>query len=196
MEKELYYVRNAETSDSANRLKSHLWKFIDKYFFKTSPNCLSKWRIFLLRKFEAKIGVGCYIAPSVTITRPWEFEMGNVCAIDELAFINPPIKIGDYVIISNNVHLIAGGHDVRSRGFERTPKPITIEHGCFIGASSFVGGGVTIGQFSVLGAKAVAYKDIPENSIAIGFPAKVHSERLPKDEYEKYRYSYRLPSND
>lgn len=142
----------------------------------------------MLKKFGAKIGKGCYIANNVTITKPWDFVMGNGSSLDELCYLIPPIIIGDYVSISNNVHLIADGHDVRSRGFERTPKPITIEHGCFLGASSFVGGGVTVGQFSVLGAKAVAYKDIPENSIAIGFPAKVHSERIPHEEFIKYRY--------
>lgn len=191
MEKELYYVRNAETSDSANRLKSHLWKFIDKYFFKTSPNCLSKWRIFLLRKFGAKIGVGCYIAPSVTITRPWDFEMGNVSAIDEMAFINPPVKIGDYVSVGNNVHLIAGGHDVRSRGFERTPNPITLGNGSFIGAGTFIGGGIKVGQMAVISAHSHITRDVPANSVTMCAPTDAISlPRLPEEEYEKYRYTY------
>lgn len=190
-EKELYYVRNAETADSANWLKSHLWKFIDKYFFKTSPNCLSKWRIFLLRKFGAKIGVGCYIAPSVTITRPWDFEMGNVSAIDELAFINPPVKIGDFVSVGNNVHIIAGGHDVRSRGFERTPSPITLGNGSFIGAGTFIGGGIKVGQMAVISAHSHITRDVPANSVTICAPTDVISvPRLPEEEYKNYRYTY------
>lgn len=188
--KELYFKRNTETTDNANKLKLHLWKFVDQYLFKTSLNCLSFYRVWLLRMFGAKIGKGCYISPRATITRPWDFEMGNISAIDDCCFIIPPVKIGDYVSIGNNTHLCAGGHDVHSRGFERTPKLITIEDGCFLGADSFVGLGVTIGQFSVLGAHSTTFKDIPENSIALGSPAKVHSERIPQEEYKKYRFNY------
>lgn len=190
MEKELWFKRNSQTTDSANKLKLHLWKFIDQYVFKQSPNCLSKFRVFLLRRFGARIGIGCYISPRVTITRPWDFELGNVSSIDADCVIIPPVRIGDYVSIGNGCMLCAGGHDVRSRGFERTPKTIIVGDGCFLGAGSFVGGGVSIGTFSVLGARSVAYKDIPENCIAIGSPANVFSERIPQEEYEKYRYHY------
>lgn len=132
MEKELWYKRNERTADSANKWKFHLWKFVDAYFFKTSLNCLSCWRIFLLKLFGAKIGKGCYISPRVTITRPWEFEMGNISSIDDCCYIIPPVKIGDYVSIGNNTHIIARGHDVRTRGFESDSAPIVVGNGVFI----------------------------------------------------------------
>ena len=190
-EKELYYVRNADTSDSANRWKSHLWRLVDKYLFKTSPHMLSAWRVFLLRKFGAKIGKGCYIASSVTITRPWDFEMGNISGLDEDCFINPPVKIGDYVSIGNNVHIIAGGHDVRSRGFERTPSPVIIDHGAFVGAGTFIGGGVKIGQASVIAAHSHIVQSIPSNKIVANKQKDMLLlPRLTEQDFQKYRFTY------
>lgn len=195
MKKELWFNRNDKTSAGATKsykTKLLLWRCVDTLFFKTSLTVFNTWRIFLLRLFGAKIGKACYIAPRATILIPWNFEMGNFCSIDDYAFIKPRVKItiGDYVSIANFVHLIPGGHDVRSRNFESDLLPITIDSGAFIGADSYIGKGVHIGQMTVIGARSVVLKDVPENTIAFGFPCKVHSERLPKEEYEKYRYNY------
>lgn len=189
--KELFYVRNAETSDSASWLKYHMWKFVDKYFFKTSPNCLSRWRVFLLRMFGAKIGKGCYIASNVTITRPWELEMGNVSSIDELCYITPPLTIGDYTAISNNCHIIAYSHNVKSRGFELIGKRIFIGSGAFIGCGCYIGAGIKIGDASVVSAHMNVTKSVPANKIVVPDVVKpIRIDRVDPEEFEKYRFTY------
>lgn len=194
MEKELWIQRNKSTQNvnKAYKIKLQIWRCVDTLFFKTSLNMLSCWRVFLLRLFGAKIGKGCYISPKCTIFIPWNFEMGNFCSIDDYAYIKPRVKIklGDYVSIANFVHIIPGGHNVRSRHFDSNLAPITIHHSAFIGADTYIGKGVTIGQFSVIGARSVVLKDVPENSIAFGFPCQVKGERIPEEEYKKYRYHY------
>lgn len=191
-EKELWYKPNPLSTGltRGQKIKLILWRIVDKCFYKTSIAPLSAWRIFLLRLFGAKIGKGCYFGPTSTVYMPWNLEVGNHSSIDDLCYLRSTGKIiiGDYVSLGMGVHIVPGGHHIRSRGFENNATFVKIESGCFLGADSFVGRGVTIGQFSVLGARAVAYKDIPENSVAIGFPAKVHSERIPQEEYIKYRY--------
>lgn len=190
-EKELFYKRNSETNDSTNNLKYHIWKFVDAYLFKTSLNCMSRWRVFLLRLFGAKIGKGCYIASKATITKPWNFEMGNISAIDEYCYIIPPIKIGDYVSIGNNCHLIAGGHDIWSRGFETRHKTISIGNCAFIGAGTYIGIGCNIGQMSVIGAHSYIVKDVQENTVVTMYPMKqIACKRLKEEEYGKYRYHF------
>lgn len=190
-EKELWF-KQSHGGDRAQKLKLLLWRIVYHLFFTHSLTIFSNWRVFLLRLFGAKIGKGCYIAPRVVIYMPWNVEIGNVTSIDDYCNLRSTGKIiiGDYVSLGIGVHILPGGHDIRSRGFENNATFVKIENGCFLGAQSFVGRGVTIGQFSVLGARAVTYKDIPENSIAVGFPAKVISERIPQKEYIKYRFNY------
>lgn len=194
MEKELWYMRTHKTQNVTikYKLKLQVWRCVDTLFFKTSLNIFSWWRVFLLRLFGAKIGKGCYISPKCTIFIPWNLKMGNYCSIDDYAYIKPMVKItiGDYVSIANFVHIIPGGHDVRSRDFASDLLPISIGNGAFIGADSYISKGVNIGQMAVIGARSVVLKDIPENTIAFGSPCTVKSERIPQNEYLKYRYHY------
>lgn len=188
-QKELWFTPRKETASTyAPTWKIQLWKFVQKYLFHTSIPQLSCWRVFLLRCFGAEIGEKCYIAPSVTISQPWLFHMGNKSALDEYTYIQPPVTIGSYVSISNNVKIIADGHDVRSRVFTWIAKPIIINNGCFVGADTYINSGITIGQFSVIGAHSFVLKNVPDNSIAFGNPCIVHSERIPCDIYQQYVY--------
>lgn len=50
--------------------------------------------------------------------------------------------------------------------------PIRISEGAFIGACSIILKGVTVGKHSVVGAGSVVTKDIPDNEVWAGNPAK------------------------
>ena len=50
--------------------------------------------------------------------------------------------------------------------------PILIKEGVFIGAHAIILKGVTIGRHSVIGAGAVVTKDVPDNEVWAGNPAK------------------------
>ena len=54
----------------------------------------------------------------------------------------------------------------------QTKRHPTIGDNVTIGAGAKVLGPVTIGAGSAIGANAVVTKDVPENSIAVGIPAK------------------------
>ncbi len=89
------------------------------------------------------------------------------------------IDIQNDVLISAGVQIINGDH-----GFEDTNIPImyqkskgkgkiTIKRGAWIGHSSHIMGGVTIGINSVIGANSVVTIDIPDYCVAVGNPARV-----------------------
>lgn len=193
-DKELWYQRDIGTQNISRKekLKLLVWRCVDTLFFQFSLNPFSWWRIFLLRIFGAEIGKGCYISPKARIFIPWNLTIGNYSSIDDYVFIKSTIDvtIGDYVSISNFTHIIPGGHNVKKRNFASERQTIHIGHSAFIGADTYIGKGVTIGQFSVIGARSVVLKDVPENSIAFGFPCQVKGERIPEEEYKKYRYHY------
>lgn len=187
-EKEFFFLPSPYRISERENIRRHVWFFVQKYVVSVSPKCLSKWRIFWLRLFGAKIGRGCYVSASTYIHLPWKLTLGNNVTIDEKCYLQGDICIGAHVAIGNNVHIISEGHNVRSRYFEGISKPIVIGNGVFIGGDVYIARGVNIGQFSVVGAKSVVWHDLPENVIAFGNPCEIKSERIERLEYLHYRY--------
>ena len=81
------------------------------------------------------------------------------------------ITIEDDVMFAANVQLLSNNHDEYDRQVLLC-KPIHIKKGAWIGAGASILPGVTIGNNVVVGAGAVVTKDIPDNSLAVGVPAR------------------------
>lgn len=87
-----------------------------------------------------------------------------------------PILIGDRCDIAPEVSFVTGSHEIGSadrRAGVGWAKPIHIEDGCWIGTRVTLLGGVRVGQGSIVAAGAVVTKDMPENSLVGGVPARV-----------------------
>lgn len=56
------------------------------------------------------------------------------------------------------------------------PSPVTIGENVWIGSNATILPGVMIGNNSVVAAGAVVTKDVPENTVVAGVPAKVIKE--------------------
>ncbi|HEX8013660.1 MAG TPA: DapH/DapD/GlmU-related protein [Flavobacterium sp.] len=83
------------------------------------------------------------------------------------------IKIEDDVLIGPKVSLITENHPLNP--LERKGlicKPILIKKNAWIGANATILPGVTIGENAVVAAGAVVSKDVPDNTIFGGIPAK------------------------
>ena len=85
------------------------------------------------------------------------------------------IEIGDNVTLAPRVHILC--HDASTKTFLNYTKigRVSIGDNVFIGAESVVLPGVTIGSNVVIGANSTVTHDIPENSVAVGSPARVVS---------------------
>ncbi|MDD5165870.1 MAG: acyltransferase [Candidatus Omnitrophica bacterium] len=83
------------------------------------------------------------------------------------------IKIGDNVTLSPRVHILA--HDASTKRFLGYTKIGKVEIGdnSFIGADSIILPNVKIGKNVIIGCSSVVTKDIPDELIAVGNPARV-----------------------
>ncbi len=89
------------------------------------------------------------------------------------------IIIEDDVMFASNIHINDGmhGYDTANIAYKYQKisrvAPITIKKGCWIGQNVMIMPGVTIGEFSIIGANSIVTESIPERCIAVGNPAKV-----------------------
>lgn len=89
------------------------------------------------------------------------------------------VYIGDNVMIAPNTTITTVGHPLspkKRRAYLAQAKEIKIGDDVWIGANVTILPGVTIGNNVVIGAGAVVTKDIPDNSLAVGVPARVIKE--------------------
>lgn len=89
-------------------------------------------------------------------------KIGSNSIINTGAIIEHDCVLKDNVQICPGV-VLAGG--------------VCIQDSAFIGIGSRVIQGITIGQKVIVGAGAVVINDIPDNSVAVGVPARVIKER-------------------
>jgi putative colanic acid biosynthesis acetyltransferase WcaF len=160
-----------------------LWMVIGKPLFWISPRPLFAWRRFWLRCFGASIGKGVNIYPSATIYFPWKLMVGDWSAIGESAMIYNlgPITIGEQVTISQRAHLCAGTHDHTDPAMPLLKPPITVHDQAWICADAFVGPNITVGEGAIVGARAVAVKDVDPWTIVGGNPARSIGTRTLRD---------------
>ena len=81
------------------------------------------------------------------------------------------VMIGEYSSIRDANHRVIAGSSVRHSGHLGTP--VHIGRNVWIGRGVTILGGVTIGEGAVIGANAVVTKNIPAGAVAVGIPAQV-----------------------
>lgn len=116
----------------------------------------------------------------VVIFNDSKFYMGKNCSVRGAHFLiseGRSVKIGEDAMISSgvdfkvtDVHLI---YDVNTDERVNMSKDIVLGSHVWIAENVRVLKGVCVGKGSILGENAVVTKEVPENSIAVGNPAKI-----------------------
>lgn len=137
---------------------------------------LRKWFYQLL---GAKFGKNCFPCRRVEILLPMGLKLEDRVAIGWFAELDARggLYIGHDTNVSSHVKMITGSHDIDDVEFTADFKPINVGHHCWIGTGAIILQGVTIGNGSVVAAGAVVTKDIPDNEVWGGVPAKFIKKR-------------------
>ncbi len=138
-------------------------------------------------------------------------DIGEGCllfGVTRVTFGSEPflVKLGDGVVMGSGARFIT--HDGSVSIFrDEDPDievyaPITIGNKVFLGVNVMIMPGVTIGDYSIIGAGSIVTKDIPAGSVAVGVPAHVirtteeykakikekafHIRQMPKEEKKAF----------
>jgi len=110
------------------------------------------------------------------IDLPHKADLGKGLYINHFGGItlNPEVKIGEFCNLSPDITIGFGG-----RG-DKQGCP-TLGDRVFIGPGARIFGPITIGSDVAIGANAVVTKDLPEQAVAVGIPAKVINYKGAQD---------------
>jgi acetyltransferase-like isoleucine patch superfamily enzyme len=120
---------------------------------------------------KVRVGDFCIISRYVTIN--YNTQIGNNTKIMDLTHITGNCIVGNNVFISIHVSTV-NDNVVVNREYDETKiiGPRFLDN-CTIGAGAIILPGVTVSQGSMVGSGSVVTKDIPENVLALGIPAKI-----------------------
>lgn len=165
----------------SGKTKEAIWYLIKMTFFLSSLPYPTSFKCFLLRLFGARIGKGVVIKPRINIHFPWKLQVGDHVWIgEEVLILNfEKVSIGSNVCISQRAFLCGGNHDFRDPSMPYRNGVIILEEGCWVGASCFVGPGVTIGTDTVVAAGSVVTSTLNPNGVYKGNPAMYIKNRWP-----------------
>lgn len=177
-----------------------LKKWLD-YLIMNQRDARPRWYIRLLAPIYQRRGLGSKIYRSVRMDTPpyRNFSLGKRSVVDSFCCINNavgdviigdhtrigihctvigPVTIGNHVNLAQGITVTALNHnfkDTTLRIDEQgiSTKPVNIGDDVWIGANAVILPGVTIGKHVVVAAGAVVTKDVPDNCIVGGVPARV-----------------------
>jgi acetyltransferase-like isoleucine patch superfamily enzyme len=108
------------------------------------------------------------------VSGPGRIRIGSGVFINagSVVYSELAITIGDDVALANEVYIMdTPSHGLEGR--EARPAPVVIGNGTWVGARAIVLPGVTIGRRVVIGAGSVVTRDVPDDTMVAGNPARV-----------------------
>ena len=174
-------IRNASIKESTEGQRqtkilfqiNHTMPFTDEY------NHLLK------ELFGNNLGDGSRISPPLNGACVGSVKIGRNVFINTnlLAMARGGITIEDNAMIAANVQLISNNHDPYDL-CTLTCKPVLIREYAWVGAGATILPGVSIGRHAIMGAGCEEKKEIPDEAVAVGNPAKV-IKMLDKEKFQE-----------
>jgi len=153
-------------------------------FFHRIANFFSIAKIDLLARIISQFSrflTGIEIHPKAKIGKNLFIDHGMGVVIGETS------EIGDNVTIYHMVTLGGISPSIESNEQRNVKRHPTLENNVVVGSGAQILGPVVVGKNSKIGANAVVTKNVPENAIMVGIPAK--NVGMASEEFKPYGIS-------
>lgn len=122
-----------------------------------------KWRrdLKFLMVFRPRLNRGCHITQST-----WKLHKNGIKIPHPIGIV-----IGENVKIGKNCTIYQNSSFVQSYS-KKNPGQPTLKDNVIVYSNSVIMGNITIGENSIVGAGSVVTKNIPDNEVWIGSPAR------------------------
>ena len=166
------FLQSIIDRDPAARSKLSLiltYPGVKAVFFHRIANFFSTAKFHLIARIISQLSrflTGIEIHPNAKIGKNLFIDHGMGVVIGETS------EIGDNVTIYHMVTLGGIAPSINSNDQRNIKRHPTIKDGAVIGSGAQVLGPITIGKNAKIGANAVVTKDVPENGVMVGIPAK------------------------
>jgi len=154
--------------------KEDVTKYRDAYFVCAVGASRTREKIVnRLKEIDPDIKFGTLIDPSVEISKLVRIGEGTIVCAHTIITVN--ISIGNHVIINLDCTI---GHDAVLKDFVTLYPSVNVSgntvigHGTELGTGMQIIQGKTIGDYCIVGAGAVAVKDITESGTYVGVPVR------------------------
>lgn len=196
-------MKDQESIREGLKSSPKLKRFLD-YLIMNQRDARPRWYVRLFAPLYQHRGRGSKIYGSVRMDTPpyRKFSLGRHSVVESFCCINNavgdviigdhtrigihntiigPVSIGSHVNLAQGITVTALNHNFTNKNKRIdeqgiTTKQVTIGDDVWIGANAVILPGVTIGRHVVVAAGAVVTKDVPDNCIVGGVPAKVIKE--------------------
>ncbi|WP_454191535.1 sugar O-acetyltransferase [Paenibacillus sp. Marseille-Q7038] len=136
-------------------------------------------RAEMMKKLLGTVGEHFYIEPTFRCDYGYNIHVGDHfyanfdCVILDVCEVN----IGKYCLLGPGVHIYTATHPLdpisRCDRAEEYGAPVTIGDKVWIGGRAVINPGVTIGNNVVVASGSVVTKDVPDNVVVGGNPARI-----------------------
>ena len=156
------------------QFKLMVWRITWLITCSWTPKFFNPWRLCVLKIFGAGILGNPFVHGTVRIQIPWHIKLHDrACLGDRVcAYSLGIIEVQESATVAQEVYLCTGTHDFESSTMQLITDSITIGKNAFVGVRAIILPGVKIDENAVIGANAVVTKNVSNNEIFAGNPAR------------------------
>lgn len=169
---ELYEAWDAELTRDRAYARSMTRKYND------TTEVDEELRVEILKQLLGTTGKSFGMEPNIRFDYGYNIHVGENfytnfdCTILDVC----EVRIGDNCMFGPGVHVYTATHPIDAHERIKGPeygKPVTIGNNVWVGGRAVINPGVTIGDNVVIASGAVVTKDVPDNVVVGGNPAKI-----------------------